>query len=76
MNAISPTSGAHLRDKLKRILEVLGGQHVDVGGRRVSANENVTGVAFVKDLFAEKIVVSAGYLTHWSLGNLNEILDM
>ena len=59
MNAIAPTSGEHLRDKLQRICKLLSGQTVEVpGNKTVSAQTHPAGVLFCKDLFAKKIVVS------------------
>ena len=58
VNAIAPTSGAHLRDKLQKICAVLSGQQVDVGNKRVAARDHPAGITFCKNLFAMKIVVS------------------
>ena len=57
INAISAVSGLHLKDKLQRVCGLLSGQHVEVGGHRVTAGDHPGGVAFCKDLFAKKIVV-------------------
>lgn len=57
VNAIAPTNGAHLRDKLKRLVLLLAGDVVEVTGKRISAKEHPAGIQFVRDLFAEKLVV-------------------
>ena len=59
VNAIAPTSGAHLRDKLQRICALLGGQLVDVGNKKVTARDHPAGLSFCKNLFGKKIVVRA-----------------
>ncbi|XP_074642224.1 uncharacterized protein LOC141899689 [Tubulanus polymorphus] len=57
INSIASVSGSHLRDKLKKLVFLLGGQTVEtIAGKKVSAGENPTGVPFVRDLFAKKIV--------------------
>ena len=53
VNAISATSGSHLRDKLTTLGTLLSGNH-----GRITATHHPAGVAFCKDLFAKKIVVS------------------
>ncbi len=57
VNTIAPKSGSHLREKLQHLRSLLSGQQVDVDGKRVSAADPAS-IAFVKDLFAKKIVVS------------------
>ena len=56
INAISPNSGAHLRDKLQKICKLLSGQEVEVGGQKISASQHPAGVTFCKHLFAKRIV--------------------
>ncbi|XP_064618494.1 mRNA export factor GLE1-like [Lineus longissimus] len=56
VNAIAPTNGAHLRDKLKRLVLLLAGDVVEVTGKRISAKEHPAGMQFVRDLFAKKLV--------------------
>ncbi len=58
VNAIAPTSGQHLRDKLQRICTLLSGQATDVGNKKVSSRDHPSGTLFCKNLFAAKIVVS------------------
>ena len=58
INAISPVSTAHLRDKLDKLRQLLRGQPVAVTGGQVSAASHPHGVAFCLDLVAKKFVVS------------------
>ena len=59
VNAIAPTSGSHLRDKLQRLLKLMEGQTVDIGSRStISAGCHPSGLLFCKELLAKKIVVS------------------
>ena len=61
VNAISSTSGAHLRDKLTRLGSLLIGNPVEVDNKRIAATQHPGGMAFCKDLFAKKIVVCTLY---------------
>ncbi|XP_060554278.1 mRNA export factor GLE1-like [Ruditapes philippinarum] len=56
INAISPVSGDHLRDKLKRLLKLLSCQPVEVSGRQIQLNQHPQGPAFCKHLIARMIV--------------------
>ncbi|XP_043191527.1 nucleoporin GLE1-like [Amphibalanus amphitrite] len=56
INAISPVSTAHLRDKLDKLRQLLRGQPVAVAGGQVSAASHPNGVAFCLDLVAKKFV--------------------
>lgn len=58
INAISPASGRHLRDKLQRLCMLLSGQFVDVTGKRVSTSDHPQGLNYVKACVAKQIVVS------------------
>lgn len=40
VNAISAVSGAHMRDKLQRLLVLLSGQQLEIANKRVSVNEH------------------------------------
>lgn len=58
VNAISPVSAAHLRDKLQKLSLLLSGQPVVIGdGIRVAASQHPAGIPFCKDLLAKKFVV-------------------
>ncbi|XP_045171879.2 mRNA export factor GLE1-like [Mercenaria mercenaria] len=56
INAISPVSGDHLRDKLKRLLQLLSCQPVEVSGRRIRLDQHAQGPVFCKHLIAKMIV--------------------
>lgn len=56
INAISPVSGDHLRDKLKRLLKILSCQPVEVSGRQMKLDQHPQGPAFCKHLIAKMIV--------------------
>lgn len=56
VNAISPVSAAHLRDKLDKLRNLLKGHSVEVGGRRFSAAQQPGGLEYVADLLARKFV--------------------
>ncbi|XP_060071931.1 mRNA export factor GLE1-like [Ylistrum balloti] len=56
INAISPISGEHLREKLKRLLDLLSGQSVEVGSKRVNVGDHPQGLTFCKYLAAKMIV--------------------
>lgn len=56
INAISPVSGEHLRDKLKRLLQLLAGQRVDGAGRQFSLNQHQHAPLFCKNLIAKMFV--------------------
>ena len=58
VNAISRVSGAHLLDKLTKLVRLLARQPVDVGTNRVSVAAHPAAYDFCKDLLARKIVVS------------------
>lgn len=67
VNAISAVSGAHLRDKLQRLLVLLSGQQVEITNRRVSVSEHPAALTFCKYLIAKMIVVSAGFIVKWKI---------
>lgn len=67
VNAISAVSGAHLRDKLQRLLVLLSGQQVEITNRRVSVSEHPAALTFCKYLIAKMIVVSAGVIVKWKI---------
>ena len=56
VNAISPLSANHLRDKLDKLRNLLSGSVVEVGGRRFSATQQPGGLEYVADLLARKFV--------------------
>ncbi|XP_052717759.1 mRNA export factor GLE1-like [Crassostrea angulata] len=56
VNAISAVSGAHLRDKLQRLLVLLSGQQVEIANKRVSVNEHPAALTFCKHLIAKMVV--------------------
>ncbi|ELU04060.1 hypothetical protein CAPTEDRAFT_225594 [Capitella teleta] len=56
VNAVSGVSGPHLRDKLNKICTLLSGHPVDIGSKRITAQDHAGGVAYCKQLFAKKIV--------------------
>ncbi|XP_037076524.1 LOW QUALITY PROTEIN: nucleoporin GLE1-like [Pollicipes pollicipes] len=57
INAISPVSTAHLRDKLEKLRALLRGEPVTVSGQgRVTAAAHPRGVQFCLDLVAKKFV--------------------
>lgn len=58
VNAISAVSGAHLRDKLQRLLVLLSGQQVEITNKRFSVNEHPAALTFCKHLIAKMVVVS------------------
>ena len=58
INNISPVSGDHLRDKLQRLLSLLGGQTVDLSGKRFSLAGCPQALPFCKNLIGKMIVVS------------------
>ncbi|XP_011667038.2 nucleoporin GLE1 [Strongylocentrotus purpuratus] len=55
INSVSVQSGSHLLDKLHRIKDLLSGLEVQMTNRRVKATQP-TGVIYVKDLAAKKLV--------------------
>ncbi|KAK7480067.1 hypothetical protein BaRGS_00028704 [Batillaria attramentaria] len=59
INAISPVSSAHLRDKLQRLRALLQGQTVEVSGKRVNPQDVPEGVLFCKNLVAKMIARKA-----------------
>jgi nucleoporin GLE1 len=58
VNAISPVSAHHLRDKLVRLLKLISGQLVELGCGEIIASAHPEGIAFCKNLLAKKFVVS------------------
>ncbi|XP_005107179.1 nucleoporin GLE1 [Aplysia californica] len=56
INAISALSGAHLRDKLQRLHDLLGGRPVEVSGKRVQATVVAEGPMFCQNLVAKMLV--------------------
>nr|CAG4650187.1 EOG090X0755 [Sida crystallina] len=56
VNAISPVSASHLRDKLDKLRNLLSGNSVEVGDRRFSATQQPGGLEYVADLLARKFV--------------------
>ena len=60
INAIAPTSGSHLRDKLQKLSNLLSGKSVEItGGQRLSTKDHQAGLIFCMDLMAEKLIVSS-----------------
>ena len=58
INAISDTSGSHLRDKLKRVMSMLNGDRLEVaGGKKISIQSHPHAPVFCKHLIARMIVV-------------------
>jgi nucleoporin GLE1 len=58
VNAISPASAHHLRDKLVKLSKLISGQPVELGRGHVVASAHPEGIAFCKNLLAKKFVVS------------------
>ncbi|KAK3084867.1 hypothetical protein FSP39_020473 [Pinctada imbricata] len=56
INAISAVSGQHLREKLQKILELLGGTSVEVSSRRISVQDHPQAIMFCKHLLGRMIV--------------------
>ncbi|XP_061189883.1 mRNA export factor GLE1-like [Saccostrea echinata] len=56
VNAISAVSGAHLRDKLQRLLVLLSGQQVEITNKRVSVRDHPAALPFCKYLIAKMVV--------------------
>nr|CAG4638479.1 EOG090X0755 [Cyclestheria hislopi] len=56
VNAISPVSPSHLRDKYDRLFNLLKGNPVEVGERRFVAAQQKGGLEFCADLLARKFV--------------------
>ncbi|XP_062587999.1 mRNA export factor GLE1-like [Saccostrea cucullata] len=56
INAISAVSGAHLRDKLQRLLVLLSGQQVEISNKRVSVRDHPAALPFCKYLIAKMVV--------------------
>ncbi|XP_033748889.1 nucleoporin GLE1-like isoform X2 [Pecten maximus] len=56
INAISPISGEHLREKLKRLLDLMSGQSVEVGSKRVNVGDHPQALTFCKHLVAKMVV--------------------
>lgn len=59
INAISAVSGEHLREKLKRLLDLMSGKSVEVGNKRVNVSVHPQALTFCKNL-AAKMVVKKG----------------
>jgi hypothetical protein len=62
VNAISAVSGAHLRDKLQRLLVLLSGQQVEITNSKISVQEHPAALPFCKYLFAKMVVVGIVWL--------------
>ena len=58
VNAISPTSANHLQDKFFKLSRLISGQLVETGHGKVAASSHPEGIAFCKNLLAQKFVVS------------------
>ena len=58
INAISPTSGSHLRDKWNRLVTLISGKPLQTGSSVVNASVHPSGIPFCKQLIAKKIVVN------------------
>ena len=58
INAISASSGKHLRDKLETLVKLLTGKPVAIGNKQIQATQHPCALAMCKDMFAAKIVVS------------------
>ncbi|KAL8619084.1 hypothetical protein ACOMHN_019356 [Nucella lapillus] len=59
VNAISPVSSQHLRDKLLRLRSLLRGERVEVVGKQVSVSAVPQGLTFCKNLVAKMIARKA-----------------
>jgi len=67
VNAISPTSANHLHDKFFKLSRLISGQLVETGHGKIAATTHPEGIAFCKNLLAQKFVVSilvTGYCVH------------
>jgi hypothetical protein len=58
VNAISPTSANHLQDKFSKLSRLISGQLVETGHGKIAASSHPEGIAFCKNLLAQKFVVS------------------
>ncbi|OWF38806.1 nucleoporin GLE1-like [Mizuhopecten yessoensis] len=56
INAISQVSGEHMREKLKRLLDLMSGKSVEVGSKRVSVGVHPQALTFCKYLAAKMFV--------------------
>ncbi|CAH1405014.1 unnamed protein product [Nezara viridula] len=56
VNAISPTSAAHMNDKLKKLTSILSGQQIMVNGKLFIPNQHPMGVQYCTYFLAQKIV--------------------
>eukprot|EP00118_Oscarella_pearsei_P005791 m.26583 g.26583 ORF g.26583 m.26583 type:complete len:706 (+) comp29407_c0_seq9:18-2135(+) len=57
VNAISPQSAAHLRDKVTRLSNLLKGVDVEIAGKRINARSHENGQLFCLDYVAKKLVL-------------------
>lgn len=58
VNAIAPTSASHLQDKFFKLSRLMSGQLVETGHGKIAASSHPEGIAFCKNLLAQKFVVS------------------
>lgn len=56
VNAISPLSGSHVKDKFQKLSDLLNGNKVLIGDAYISAAQHPQGKAYCTDLLARKIV--------------------
>lgn len=56
VNAISPTSANHLQDKFFKLSRLISGQLVETGHGKIAATTHPEGIAFCKNLLAQKFV--------------------
>lgn len=56
INAISPLSGSHLKDKLNKLTLLLQGQNIEVSNKYISAKDQPEGIMFAKYLIAKMLV--------------------
>lgn len=56
VNAISPTSAAHMNDKLKKLTSILSGQQIMVNGKLFIPSQHPLGVQYCTYFLAQKIV--------------------
>ncbi|CAB4021932.1 nucleoporin GLE1-like [Paramuricea clavata] len=57
INALSAHSPSQLNDKIHRLVSLLSGNNVEVGGRRVNCKTHPSAMVFCKDLVAKKLVM-------------------
>ena len=58
VNDISPTSANHLQDKFFKLSRLISGQFIETGHGKIAASSHAEGIAFCKNLLAQKFVVS------------------